>query len=155
MSAHVAPVAPAVSVPAPLAIAGARPRQLILVVCVGLAIWAVPRPNAVDPRAWQLLAIFVATIVGIIVKPLPMGAMAVVGIAATLATRTLTLGEALSGFANGTLWLVFAAFCIAAGFIKTGLGERTAARAGGVVFPVLQVVGEVGRAGEIVRDAAE
>ena len=150
---------------------GAYPGRLALVVCVGLAIWALPRPDAVDPRAWRLLAIFVATVVGIIAKPLPMGAMAVVGIAAALATRTLTIGEALSGFASGTVWLVVAAFFLAAGFIKTGLGARIAyvlvslfgrttlglgyslvatdlllaptipsntARAGGVIFPILQ-----------------
>jgi divalent anion:Na+ symporter, DASS family len=113
----------------------------------------------------------VATVVGIIAKPLPMGAMAVVGIAATLATGTLTITEALSGFANATVWLVVTAFFLAAGFIKTGLGARIAyllvtafgrstiglgysliaadfvlapmvpsntARAGGVIFPVLQ-----------------
>lgn len=148
-----------------------RPGRLALVTCVGLAIWALPRPDAVDPRAWRLLAIFVATVVGIIAKPLPMGAMAVVGMAAALATRTLTIGEALSGFANGTVWLAVTAFFLAAGFIKTGLGARIAyvlvalfgrstlgvgyslvaadlvlaptipsntARAGGVIFPILQ-----------------
>lgn len=140
-------------------------------VCVGLLIWVLPRPDVVDPRAWRLLAIFVATVAGIIAKPLPMGAMAVVGIAAALATRTLTISEALSGFASGTVWLVVAAFFLAAGFIKTGLGARIAyvlvslfgrstlgvgyslvaadlvlaptipsntARAGGVIFPILQ-----------------
>ena len=145
--------------------------RLALVVGVGLAIWALPRPAAVDPRAWRLLAIFVATVVGIIAKPLPMGAMAVVGMAAALATRTLTIGEALSGFANGTVWLAVTAFFLAAGIIKTGLGARIAyvlvslfgrstlgvgyslvaadlvlapaipsntARAGGVIFPILQ-----------------
>jgi DASS family divalent anion:Na+ symporter len=140
-------------------------------VCVGLLIWALPRPDAVDPRAWRLLAIFVATVVGIIARPLPMGAMAIAGIAAALGTRTLTITEALSGFSNATVWLVVAAFFIAAAFIKTGLGARIAytlvaafggstlglgyslvaadlvlapaipsntARAGGVIFPILQ-----------------
>ena len=157
---------------------GARPLRLALVVCVGLLIWAVPRPDAVDPRAWRLFAIFVATVAGIIVKPLPMGAMAVVGIAAALATRTLTLTEALSGFGNATVWLVVTAFFIAAGFIKTGLGTRIAyvvialfgkstlglgyslvatdlilapsmpsntARAGGVIFPILQSLAKTTR----------
>ena len=124
-----------------------------------------------DPRAWRLFAIFVATVVGIIAKPLPIGAMAFVGIAAALATRTLTITEALSGFGNATAWLVLTAFFLAAGFIRTGLGERIAyhlvarfgrttlglgyslvaadlvlapmipsntARAGGVIFPILQ-----------------
>ena len=43
---------------------------------VGLLIWFSPVPDGVDPNAWHLLAIFVATIVGIIVQPMPMGAVA-------------------------------------------------------------------------------
>ena len=88
--------------------------------------WGLPRPVAVDPRAWRLLAIFVATIVGIAARPLPMSAVAVVGLAVVVATRTLTLTESLSGFSNGTVWLVVAAFFIASGFRKTGLGARIA-----------------------------
>jgi divalent anion:Na+ symporter, DASS family len=100
--------------------------RLALVVVVGLAVWLFPRPMTVDPRAWRLLAIFIATLAGIIAKPLPMSAMAVIGIAAALATRTLTITEALSGFGNVTLWLVVSAFFFAAGFVKTGLGARIA-----------------------------
>lgn len=100
--------------------------RLALVVAVGFLIWALPRPEAVDPRAWRLLAIFIATLVGIIAKPLPMGAMALTGIAAALITRTLTMTEALTGFSNVTVWLVVAAFFFAAGFVKTGLGTRIA-----------------------------
>ena len=148
-----------------------RPGRLALVVGIGLLIWALPRPEEVDPRAWRLLAIFVATVAGIVARPLPMGAIAIVGIAVAVGTRTLTITEALSGFSNGTVWLVAAAFFIAAAFIKTGLGARIAyslvaafggstlglgyslvaadlvlapaipsntARAGGVIFPILQ-----------------
>ena len=100
--------------------------RLALVVAVGFLVWLLPRPMAVDPRAWRLLAIFIATLVGIIAKPLPMSAMAVIGIASALATRTLTIVEALTGFSNVTLWLVISAFFFAAGFVKTGLGTRIA-----------------------------
>jgi len=100
--------------------------RLALVFIVGILVWALPRPDTVDPRAWRLLAIFVATVVGIIAKPLPTGAMALTGIAAALVTRTLTITEALSGFGNVTLWLVVCAFFFAEGFIKTGLGARIA-----------------------------
>src|SRR5262245_25499528 len=100
--------------------------RLALVVAVGFLVWFLPRPMSVDPRAWRLLAIFIATLVGIIAKPLPMSAMAVVGIASALATRTLTIVEALTGFSNVTLWLVVSAFFFAAGFVKTGLGARIA-----------------------------
>ena len=74
----------------------------------------------------HLLAIFVATIVGIILKPLPMGAVAMVGIAATAITKTLTITQALSGFGNRVIWLIVLAFFISRGFIKTGLGARIA-----------------------------
>jgi divalent anion:Na+ symporter, DASS family len=100
--------------------------RLALVLAVGFLVWLLPRPMSVDPRAWRLLAIFIATLVGIIAKPLPMSAMAVIGIASALATRTLTIAEALSGFSNVTLWLVVSAFFFAAGFVKTGLGSRIA-----------------------------
>lgn len=100
--------------------------RLALAVCVGLLIWALPRPADLDPRAWRLFAIFVAMIAGIVARPLPMGAVALIGLATVLATGTLTLSESLGGFSNGTVWLVVAAFLIAAGFRKTGLGTRIA-----------------------------
>ncbi len=102
------------------------PIRLGIVVGVGLLVWLLPRPADIDPRAWRLLAIFVATLVGITARPLPMSAVALLAVAVALATRTLTLAESLSGFSNGTVWLVVAAFFIAAGFRKTGLGARIA-----------------------------
>ncbi len=99
---------------------------LLATVLVGVAIWFVPPPEGVDIKAWHLLAIFVATIVGIIAKPLPMGAVAVLGMMATALTGTLTIGESLSGFGNSVIWLVVIAFFISRGFIKTGLGARIA-----------------------------
>ena len=93
---------------------------------VALGLWFVPAPGGVDPAGMHLLAIFVATIVGIILKPLPMGAVALVGICATALTGTLTINEALSGFGNRVIWLIVLAFFISRGFIKTGLGARIA-----------------------------
>jgi DASS family divalent anion:Na+ symporter len=93
---------------------------------VGLLLWFVPAPEGVDSRAMHLLAVFIATIVGIMAKPLPMGAVAIIGICATAFTGTLTIGEALSGFGNRVIWLIVLAFFISRGFIKTGLGARIA-----------------------------
>ncbi|MBN2563402.1 MAG: anion permease [Phycisphaerae bacterium] len=100
--------------------------RLCLAIGVGVVIWCVPAPEGVRAEAWHLLAIFVATIVGIVLEPLPMGAVAILGIAATTLTGTLAVTEALSGFANRVIWLVVMAFFIARGFIKTGLGARIA-----------------------------
>ncbi len=93
---------------------------------VGLVIWWIPPPEGVKPEAWHLLAIFVATIVGIVLEAMPMGAVALLGISATTLTGTLSITDALSGFANRIIWLVVMAFFIARGFIKTGLGARIA-----------------------------
>jgi divalent anion:Na+ symporter, DASS family len=99
---------------------------LVAVFLLAVLLWLIPPPSGVQPRAWHLLAIFVATIVGIITKPLPMGAIALFGIAATALTGTLTINQALSGFGNSTIWLIVVAFFISRGFIKTGLGSRIA-----------------------------
>jgi len=99
---------------------------LLLTVGVGIVLWFIPEPEGVDARAWNLLAIFVATIVGIISKPLPMGAVAMLGITVTALTGTLTIGQSLSGFGNSVIWLIVIAFFISRGFIKTGLGARIA-----------------------------
>ena len=50
------------------------------------------------------------SIVGIIAKPLPMGAVAMLGIVATVITGTLNITQALSGFGNNTIWLIVTAF---------------------------------------------
>jgi DASS family divalent anion:Na+ symporter len=77
-------------------------------------------------KGLHLFAIFVTTIVGIIAKALPMGAVAMIGIAATALTGTLSIADSMSGFADVVIWLIVLAFFISRGFIKTGLGARVA-----------------------------
>lgn len=98
----------------------------LIVICAGVAIWFLPHPQAVDARAWHLLAVFIATILGIILKPLPIGALVVISMTVATLTQTLTLQETLAGFHNSIAWLVVFAFFISRGFIKTGLGSRIA-----------------------------
>ena len=100
--------------------------RLAVVILIGAALWLVPVPAGVQPRAWHLLAVFVATMVGIILRPLPMGAMAFVAAAFAVLSGTLTISEATSGFGSTVVWLIVAAFFIATAFIKTGLGIRIA-----------------------------
>lgn len=123
MSAKIEAVAPETGHPKKK---GNRYLSLLAVVALAILIWFVPSPVGVEPRAWHLLAIFIATIVGIILKPFPMGAIAMIGIAATAVTGTLKIDQALSGFGNGTIWQIVVAFFISRGFIKTGLGSRIA-----------------------------
>ncbi len=101
-------------------------KPLLITLIVGLAIWFTPTPNGLSEQVWHLFAIFVSVIVGFVIKPIPMGSMAVIGITLTAVTGTLTIKESLSGFSNSTIWLVVSAFFISRGFTKTGLGSRIA-----------------------------
>ena len=77
-------------------------------------------------KGLHLFAIFVTTIVGIILKALPMGAVAMIGIAVTALSGTLSIADSMSGFSDVVIWLIVLAFFISRGFIKTGLGARIA-----------------------------
>jgi DASS family divalent anion:Na+ symporter len=103
---------------------GSRIFRGIIVIAIGLAIWFSPVPVGVKPQAWHLLAIFIATICGLILSPLPMGAVVIIGVMMTAFTGILKIGPALSGFSNSTVWLIVAAILVARGFISTGLGRR-------------------------------
>ncbi|MHC1759983.1 MAG: anion permease [Negativicutes bacterium] len=98
-----------------------------IVVClVAIILWSLPVPAGLKPQAWHLFAIFVATILGFILSPLPMGAVALIAVTATAFFKVASPAQALSGFSNTTIWLIVAAFIFAKGFIKTGLGSRIA-----------------------------
>lgn len=91
-----------------------------------IVILAAPRPAGITAQSWRLLAIFLATIVGSIVRPVPAGAMVFLGVAAIALTGTLAPAEALGGYADPIVWLVLCAFFISRGVVKTGLGRRIA-----------------------------
>ena len=89
-------------------------------------ILAAPLPAGITTQSWHLFAIFVATIVGSIVRPVPAGAIVFLGVAAIAVTGTLTPREALAGYADPLVWLVLCAFFMSRGVLKTGLGRRIA-----------------------------
>ena len=100
--------------------------KTLLVVGVGMIIWFIPVPSGLTVNAWHLLAIFVATILGFILQPLPIGGVAFIAITLAVVTQTIKIGEALSGFADTTIWLIVCAFLFAKGVIQSGLGKRIA-----------------------------
>lgn len=101
-------------------------RNLLITIVVGLIIWFIPTPTAIKPQAWHLFAVFVSTIVGFILEPLPIGAVAFLGVTVGALTGVITTGVAISGYGNSTIWLIICAFLLARGFIKSGLGRRIA-----------------------------
>ena len=98
----------------------------LLPLIVGFIVWFLPSPADVSQQAWHLLAIFLATIIGFITKPLPTGAVATIALTISVATNTLTVEQGLSGFSQKTAWLTVSSFLIARAIIKTGLGTRIA-----------------------------
>ncbi|CAI9785745.1 unnamed protein product [Fraxinus pennsylvanica] len=105
---------------------GAAIQPLLASIATGVILWLIPAPSGVSRNAWQLLSIFLATIVGIITQPLPLGAVALMGLGACVLTKTLTFAAAFSAFGDPIPWLIALAFFFARGFIKTGLGNRIA-----------------------------
>jgi hypothetical protein len=79
---------------------GADMKNLAISIGVGVALALFPAPAGVTTQAWNLLAIFTGTIVGIITTPLPLGAVAILGLGVAMITKTLTFAQAFSAFAN-------------------------------------------------------
>ncbi|HAA44513.1 MAG: malate transporter yflS [Halomonas sp. 54_146] len=103
----------------------------VIAVAVTLLIWlAVPLPEGLTPNAWLMLAIFIGTIVAIIGKAMPIGAISVIAISIVAAsgvtgdTPGAAINVALSSYANPLIWLIAIAIMISRGLIKTGLGAR-------------------------------
>lgn len=80
----------------------------------------------VSAEAWQLLSIFLSTIAGLVLSPLPVGAWAFLGLTVTVVTKTLTFAAAFNAFTSEVIWLIVISFFFARGFVKTGLGDRIA-----------------------------
>ena len=100
----------------------------LLLGCVlfGLFLWFLPTPQGLSTTGWHLLTLFITTIVTVVVKPMPVGTIALVALTLTIVTKTLTPAAALKGFSDDVIWLVVLALFIAKGFSVTGLGNRLA-----------------------------
>lgn len=110
-------------------------KKLAAVIIFGLVIWFCPHTKEITPIAWHLFAIFAATILGFILQPLPIGAVAFIGVTMAALTGVVTVGVAISGYGNSTIWLIICAFLLARAFIKSGLGRR-------ISFLIIKAIGK-------------
>ncbi|MCC7234852.1 MAG: DASS family sodium-coupled anion symporter [Bryobacterales bacterium] len=109
----------------------AQPHQRLgrfaAVAAVYLAIqFVLPKPASVTVEGWRLVGIFGATIAGLILQPIPGGALVLLAVTLSAAFGGLTIAQALSGYGDPTVWLVMAAFFISRALINTGLARRIA-----------------------------
>ncbi|ELH3005050.1 anion permease [Vibrio vulnificus] len=98
--------------------------KLLSLFVLGSVLWFLPVPDGLTEQAWQMMVIFVTTVLSLILAPLPLGAMALLGLTAATLLGVLPIKTALNGFAHPTIWMIAAAFFISRGFITTGFGRR-------------------------------
>ncbi len=91
---------------------------------IGVFIWMIKPPAGISIEGWRVFAVFMFTLSGMIIKPIALGAMTLMSLLILIVTKVLTFEQAFSGFSQSVVWLIAAAFFIARGFIKTGLGLR-------------------------------
>ncbi|MGE0043750.1 MAG: DASS family sodium-coupled anion symporter [Vicinamibacterales bacterium] len=100
-------------------------RLAALVVLYAFIAYVLPRPEAVTPEGWRFFGIFIATIVGMMLQPLPGAALVIVGLTATTLNGT-PMRSALGGFSEPSVWLVLAAMLMARVLTSTGMARRLA-----------------------------
>lgn len=98
----------------------------VLAAVYAFVVYVVPRPEAVKPEGWRLTGLFLATIVGSIIEPMPAGALVLLAVVLSSLVGGLTITEALAGYSNSSVWLVLVAFFISRALIQTGLARRIA-----------------------------
>jgi L-tartrate/succinate antiporter len=106
--------------------------KALIPIAVGALLLLLPVPEGLKPNAWYYFALFVTVIIALILEPIPAAAVGMIGV--TAATVSLwvvpkpadAIKWALSGFQDGTVWLIFVAFMFVLGYEKTGLGRRVA-----------------------------
>lgn len=101
-------------------------RFAALVVIYLAVVYLIPRPESVKPEGWRLVGLFFATVGGLILTPMPGGALVMVAVVLSSILGGLSIQSALAGFGDPTVWLVMAAFFISRSLINTGLARRIA-----------------------------
>jgi DASS family divalent anion:Na+ symporter len=98
---------------------------------VGLIVWLMPTPIGLTPMGQKSLAVFLAALLLLILRPTHtaicmIGVLAVAAFAGIEAPGRTTVQLVFSGFSVPAFWLITTAFIIGIAVSHTGLGERIA-----------------------------
>ncbi len=93
---------------------------------VALFLWMMPTPEGLKPDAWYLFVIFFTTIMSIILALLPIFTASILAVSFAILSNTMDVGAAYGGFNKSFILLIIAAFLVARGVVKSGLGKRIA-----------------------------
>ncbi|TDQ59403.1 DASS family divalent anion:Na+ symporter [Mesocricetibacter intestinalis] len=108
--------------------------KLIILAVIPTLIFLLPTPQGLPLIAWRLFGLYLATIVGLVLKPYGEPVILLAAVAASAVTigntenaaALVKIGQTLSGYQSGTTWLIFTAFTLSSAFVITGLGKRIA-----------------------------
>lgn len=98
----------------------------IITLVLGLIIWHLPIPWDLTSDAWYLFTIFITAIIAVLLEALSIFTASVIALVAVVLLRVLPPEKAFSGFSESFILLILAAFLVAKGVIKSGLGRRIA-----------------------------
>ncbi len=98
----------------------------LLAVVYLIVVYTIPWPSTIKPGGAQLTGLFLATIVGYIIEPIPAAALVLIAITISAITGLLPIEQALTGYSDRTVWLVMTAFFLSRALINTGLARRIA-----------------------------
>ena len=100
-------------------------KRLITLV-FGIIVWNLPIPWDITPDTWHLFTIFITAIIAVLLEALSIFTASVIALVAVVMLRVLPAEKAFSGFSESFILLILAAFLVAKGVIKSGLGRRIA-----------------------------
>lgn len=98
----------------------------ILVLIYVIVAHVLPRPAGVQPAGWRITGIFLATIAGLMIQPLPGSPLVLIGLMFFVLVGRMPMADALSGFATPSVWLVLTAMITARALRQTGFARRLA-----------------------------
>lgn len=109
-------------------------QKLAILVIIPVIIFCLPTPEGLPLIAWRLFGLYLATIVGLILKPYGEPVILLTAVAASSivigntegASSLVKVSQTLAGYQSGTTWLIFTAFTLSSAFVITGLGKRIA-----------------------------
>ena len=101
-------------------------RLLALAAVYVLVAHVLPRPVGIEPDGWRITALFLTTIAGLMLQPLPGAAVVPFGLVLFVLLGGLPMARALDGFASPSVWLVLGAMLMSRVLRDTGVSRRIA-----------------------------
>ena len=101
-------------------------RLLLIIVATVIAGASIPLPEGLNPQAWSLALVFIATIITVLTNTLPIFVASITALAVAVLGGAMSPQQAYSGFSADFILLIVAAFLVARAVVKSGLGHRIA-----------------------------